>query len=130
MQPGRPPLLFFVLFLRLPISIELAARRPVGSAGGTTRVEFTAELRLGLAGKIEPARPSADQVWALAALDANGREAARSRATTFGYYRLDGLPPGRYTVVLRRPGGTQIAEIPVELTNAFLFNQDLSAPSP
>ena len=98
--------------------------------GGTTRVGFSASLRLGVAGRIDPARPGADSLWTVQARDMDGEARGSGTATAFGYFRIDGLPPGRSTLVLRAEDGTEVATRELELADRFLFEQNLDSNKP
>ena len=48
----------------------------------------------------------------------------------FRDFRIDGLPPGRYTLVLRAEDGTEVATRDLELADRFLFEQNLDSNKP
>ena len=89
-------------------------------AGVTTTVDFRVQLRLGFAGRLTRAGKPVSNA-PIEVLDAAGRIVARGDSDAWGYYRVDGLPPGSYT--LRADG----AQITVTLTRRFLFGQNLDA---
>ena len=60
---------------------------------------------------------------AVAVLDAKGTLVGKAVTDQWGYYRIDGLPPGSYSC--RSDGVTRN----VTLTRSFLFQQNLAAPA-
>jgi hypothetical protein len=92
-------------------------------AGIVTPVMFPMELRLGIAGRVRgtDGAPAADRD--LAVEDAAGRVVAQGRTDVWGYYRIDGLSPGRYR--LRLVGDATSPATWIELERDFLFGIDL-----
>ncbi|MBL8301054.1 MAG: hypothetical protein JNN30_22150 [Rhodanobacteraceae bacterium] len=106
----------------LPIELNPAdtARNVEVRAGSSTPLEFTLHVQLGCAG--------------FAGIDAAGlsvrvldgeRTAATTRVSSIGYYRIDGLAPGRYRLQLVDGSGNTAVERELILDNRFLFQQDL-----
>ena len=91
-------------------------------AGVTTTADFHVMLRLGFAGRVTRAGTPLPGA-AVEVLDAKGDVAAKTTTDTWGYYRVDALPPGSYTV--RAEGASRS----VTLTRSFLFQQNLAAPA-
>ncbi len=108
----------------LPIDLQPAAQHPWVQvrAGSTTSVNFKLLLRLGFAGQVTVAGKG-DPDFPVEVLDSQGKTITQTITDTWGYYRIDGLPPGRYTV---RAKGTQRT---VTLTRQFLFEQNLALPA-
>lgn len=106
----------------LPIELNPAdaTRNVEVRAGSTTPLEFSLSTRLGCAGFAGTESAG----LAVRALDGE-REVASGRVNTIGYYRLDGLAPGRYRVQLVAADGRIVAERTITLDGAFLFQQDL-----
>lgn len=57
----------------------------------------------------------------LIAIDTDGLQAGIATTDDFGYYCIDNLPPGIYTARL----DSSQPEIRIELTDNYLFEQDL-----
>ncbi|MCK9366374.1 MAG: carboxypeptidase regulatory-like domain-containing protein [Metallibacterium scheffleri] len=88
-------------------------------AGVTTTADFHVLLRLGFAGRVtREGQPLANV--AIEILDAQGKAVKTLSSDQWGYYRVDGLPPGTYT--LRADGASRS----VTLQRAFLYQQDLA----
>ena len=88
-------------------------------AGVTTTADFHVSLRLGFAGRVtRDGQPLANV--AIEILDAQGKAVKTLSSDQWGYYRVDDLPPGTYTV---RADGTSRS---VTLQRAFLYQQDLA----
>ncbi len=113
------------------LPIELATVSPSRwvevRAGGITTLDLDAGVRLGFAGRIAGESASGLSVEVR---DEAGAVVAEPPLNAFGYYRVDGLAPGRYSVALVRSDGTQVALLVVDLTDGFRFDQNLTLPSP
>ncbi len=108
----------------MPIDLVPGRRAPWVQvrAGVTTQADFSVHLRLGFAGRLTRAGlPLANQ--SIAIFDASGKRVGQVDSDQWGYFRIDGLPPGSYTA--RAAGGSR----QVTLTNAFLFQQNLDLPA-
>jgi hypothetical protein len=93
--------------------------------GATTRVEFRVGLRLGAAGRLLHADGTPAEGGEVRVLDGEGRVRARATASAFGYYRVDGLPPGSYSLVWLDEAGRIRAGRRLDLSDTFVFAQDL-----
>lgn len=111
----------------LPIDLNPAdaSRNVEVRAGSTTPLEFALDVSLGCAGFA--GREAAG--WAVVAVAADGKEIARGAVNAIGYYRLDGIRPGRYELQLLNTAGAVAARRPLALDTAFQFQQDFTAPS-
>ena len=88
-------------------------------AGVTTTADFHVSLRLGFAGRVtRDGQPLANV--AIEILDAQGKVVKTLSSDQWGYYRVDDLPSGTYTV--RADGASRS----VTLQRAFLYQQDLA----
>lgn len=97
------------------------------SAGAVSRVDFATELRLGFAGQVQGAGGCGLAEQALEILDSAGTVVAVLRSNRFGFYRVDGLAPGRYQVRLSSAAKAHSkAHTMVELRNSFVFGQTIS----
>ncbi len=116
---------------RLPIELSGSevSRNVEVRAGATTRADFHLELRLGCGGRVlgygDPER------LAVAALDGAGKLAARVGVSRNGFFRIDGLKPGRYRLELRKAAtGAAIASQDVEIIDRFVFGRNFVAAHP
>lgn len=105
----------------LPIDLQPPARQPLVEvrSGATTRADFTMQLRLGMAGKLTGASGRAIGSAVVRVLDANGQLVASVHSNALGYYRVDQLAPGTYTV----QSGQSRRQ--VRLDRRFIYGQDL-----
>ena len=88
-------------------------------AGVTTTADFHVSLRLGFAGRLTRAgQPLVNAP--IEVIDAQGKVVKKIDSDQWGYYRVDDLPPGTYTV--RADGASRS----VTLRRAFLYQQDLA----
>lgn len=94
------------------------------SQGAVTRVDFTATVRYGAAGRVVDAagRPLADVD--VRVVDRSGLTVADVRTDAFGLYRVDGLPPGPYRIEV--DDAATVATREFEIADAFLFDVDVS----
>ena len=93
--------------------------------GAATRVPFTLEVSYAVAGKLVDRDGVALADRSIRILAAGGEQHAVVRTDTFGTYRADGLPPGRYRAVLGNDGTTAVDFL---ITDEFLFGVDITAP--
>ncbi|GAB4185676.1 MAG: hypothetical protein Tsb002_09660 [Wenzhouxiangellaceae bacterium] len=93
------------------------------AAGAASFVRFETDVLLGFAGRLTNSAGCPLAAVALEVLDDQGHRLQQTRTSSFGYYRVDQLPPGRYTV---RPVNSPEQRRAVDLRDNFLFNQDLS----
>ncbi|MEO0510534.1 MAG: carboxypeptidase-like regulatory domain-containing protein [Verrucomicrobiota bacterium] len=95
--------------------------------GASTSVNLEVTLLLGVAGSILGYTPSdMERDLSVIILDQGGKFVASSRLTRFGYWRIDGLPPGEYTATLVESEGRKIQEQAIKLVDKFLFRQDFT----
>ena len=93
------------------------------SAGAVTRVNYLTELRLGFAGQVQGQGGCGLPATALEVLDSAGDMVARVLTNQFGFYRVDGLAPGRYRI---RIGAAPDTAVWVQLSNDFAFGQNIN----
>lgn len=115
--------------LPIELSIDSDGYWAEVASGAATSVDFRVELRLGVAGRVRVAADVPLDRLAVAVLDAAGRRLRAIAPNAFGYYRVDGLAPGRYRLVLERDG-VELARREVVLDADFLFGQDLTFDAP
>jgi hypothetical protein len=113
---------------KLPMEYRPAdrARRVEVRSGAATRIDFGLELRLGFAGRALHADGTPAPALAIGVLDPAGNGVANTLTDAWGYYRIDGLPPGRYRV----QGAAAVAPRDVLLEGKFVFGVDLDARNP
>lgn len=92
-------------------------------AGVVTPMQFPIVLRLGFAGRVRGTDGVPSVERELVVEDATGATVAHARTDAWGYYRVDGLAPGRYRV--RAASGESMPATWVELRSVFLFGIDL-----
>jgi hypothetical protein len=118
------------------LPIELVARlRSVNaevSGAAVTRVDFIVRPEFGVAGRVRDAAGTPVAGLEVEVLDDSGSVVSRTRSDRYGLFRIDGLAIGRY---LLRPAPFGIAGLdaaaaarPVQITDDFLFDQDLTLP--
>ncbi len=93
------------------------------SAGAVSRVRFVTELRLGFAGQVQGRGDCGMPATALDVLDSAGDMVTRVLTNQFGFYRVDGLAPGRYRI---RIGAAPETAVSVQLSNDFAFGQNIN----
>jgi len=92
-------------------------------AGVVTPVQFPLDLRLGFAGRVRNVDGTPAAQRELVVENTAGASVAHLRTDAWGYYRVDGLAPGRYR--LRVAGDSSLPATWVELRTAFVFGIDL-----
>lgn len=120
------------------LPLELASRGDAFwaevAAGAVTSVDFRIELRLGAAGRIQVAAGALPAGARVEAVAAAGQVAASAAVDDYGWYRMDGLVPGPYTLRLVGADGTLLGQRDLLLTDQFVFGQDFTiapaAPAP
>ncbi len=99
------------------------------AAGASTTVDFRADLLLGAAGRITSrAAIDADRL-AVVVIDETGQTRQQVRPNDFGYYRVDGLAPGRYRLRTLLDG-REVSDLPLVLDSEFLFHQNVILDPP
>lgn len=112
---------------KLPLEYQPSdpVRRVQVRAGAVTRLDFAIALRLGFAGRVSGPDGAGRAELALEVHDAEGKRVAQGRSDAWGYYRFDGLPPGRYRV--QSADGAVQREVVLE--RSFVFDVNLSVRS-
>ena len=93
------------------------------AAGATTSVNFGVELLLGAAGRVTDHSGHAVAGVTITLHDAKGQLRGSVETNAFGYWRVDGLPPGRYSAQIEH-NGQVLARRTVVLDEEFVFGQD------
>jgi len=101
-------------------------RRVQVKSGAVTQLDFAIALRLGFAGRITLDGNPAKTPVEVSVSNETGTVVATSKADAWGYYRVDGIAPGRYSVAARTEAEHRGAEIHIELKDRFLFGQNLA----
>lgn len=114
----------------LPIELNPVRKRFVVevASGSATRVDFNVKPEFGLAGRVTNLLGEAVPDLRLVLADASGLIVATALSDRFGLFRMDGVPPGGYTLrALSVDDGrdTPVAQREVLVQNDFLFDQDL-----
>lgn len=103
------------------------------ASAAVTRVDFAVIPEFGIAGRLTDTAGRALPNLGIETLDSTGAVVGRARSDRFGYYRLDGLPPGLYTLQLAPAELSGLAEprprTSFEIRNDFLFGIHLCIPS-
>lgn len=112
--------------LPIEFSVHEPPRRVEVRAGSLTRVDFSLDLRLGMAGQLRDAagKPLGDTE--IQVVDAEKTIQGRARSNGYGYFRIDGVAPGRYQLRAVTADGTLLAQKEVVLYDRFLFGQELN----
>ncbi len=115
------------------LPLELVPRRlalfaEVASAA-VTRVDFEVIPEFGIAGRLTTKGQPLPEVF-LQVVDSAGNVVGRGRSDRFGYYRIDRLPPGRYTLRVALGELDVVDELECigrsfEILDDFLFGVDL-----
>jgi hypothetical protein len=102
------------------------------AASAVTRVDFIVKVRYGLAGKISAAQGEPVAEARVIAIDANGETAGSGRSSQFGYYRIDNLATGEYTLNVTHVEGRLLPEprpsIKIRIERDYIFGQDIVIP--
>jgi len=93
------------------------------AAGATTSVNFGVELLLGAAGRVTDHSGHAVAGVTITLHDAEGQLRGSVETNAFGFWRIDGLPPGRYSAQIEH-NGQVLARRTVVLDEEFVFGQD------
>ena len=114
----------------LPIEYVPVKPRQLVEVGraAVTRADFLVRMEFGASGQVTDPDGAAMGGVLVVALDAAGGEVGRGNTGQFGYFRIDSLAPGTYTLEVRveAPDGDRVAgERQVVITDDFLFDQNL-----
>lgn len=96
-------------------------------AGAATEVPLVLEARYAIAGRVRNVDGDNVQGQQLTILNEAGRKVGMAYTDQYGLYRADSLAPGKYYVIAEE-NGERLSAIEVEITDAFLFEQDLLVP--
>lgn len=102
-----------------PLAVEVAP-------GAVTRADLVVTPTYGIAGRVTDAGGIAVRGVSVELVDEHGRSLAGDTTDRFGLFRIDGVTPGTYT--LRAAVSGRTVSRPVQVTNDFLFGQDLRLP--
>lgn len=92
-----------------------------------TEMPLMLEVRYSFAGRVRDSEGKNVANQRLVVLDSNGEKVAELYTDQFGLYRSDNLPPGYYRVAAMT-GSEELTSIKVEISDAYLFEQDLQLP--
>ena len=119
---------------RLPIELQPVRVSLIAEvvSGAVTRADFMVRPEFGLAGRITAADGSRLGGVEIELIDVAGATAGTGFSDEYGLFRIDGLPPGTYTLRVAPGQFPEIVEpLPerqVVVTDDFLFDQDLVLP--
>ena len=85
------------------------------------------EVKYSFAGRVRDSQGNNVENQRLLVLDSTNEKVAELYTDQFGLYRSDNLPPGNYRVVATS-GSEELASINVEISDSYLFEQDLLLP--
>ncbi|MGY4877379.1 carboxypeptidase regulatory-like domain-containing protein [Vreelandella aquamarina] len=95
--------------------------------GATTALHFDVDLEYGVAGQVSRSDGKPVQTIQVALTSSPSGFHKTTWTDQFGYYRMDGVPPGQYTLSVV---GHSSAARDVSVVNDFVFGQDLSFSEP
>jgi len=95
--------------------------------GAVTSVTFVTTAEYGVAGRVLSPVGEAIAEATVVALDAKAIEVGRAKSNGFGYYRIDGLRRGDYSVVRLDENGTHSAAQSFSITSDFVFDVHLKS---
>lgn len=112
----------------LPIELvpDNKTYRVLVGASAISSVSFSLHKEFGIAGHVEfdTGRPLSNAT--LSVFNDKGMFVAYFRTDQFGYYRIDGLLPGRYEVfAINTRGQSYMNSLTVEIKEDFLFDQNM-----
>ena len=96
-------------------------------AAAATEVPLMLEARYAIAGRVRNVDGENMVGLQLSILNDNGRKVGEAYTDQYGLYRADSLAPGQYYVIAEE-NGERLSAIEVEITDSFLFEQDLLVP--
>ena len=100
--------------------------------GAVTRVDFAVHPEYGIAGRLTDAAGRRLSDRRIEVIGTDGNLIGATTTDRFGLYRIDGLPAGAYTIRVAGAGEPDgepaLVERRTELTDDFLFGQDLVLP--
>lgn len=96
------------------------------AASAFTEVNFEVVARYGIAGKVTSNNDQAITGASVVLTSKDGLSTYESTTNTFGFYRIDQIPPGDYTLTASQSLGKTTPVRQVLITNDYLFGQDLS----
>ncbi len=112
---------------KLPLELNIARKSVKAEVrnGSVTEVNFPVYAEYGVAGCLSDSRGNGVPRSELEIIDASGKPVGHVITDQFGYYRVDGLRPGKYTVKTTGSGTAQ--EKTFTITNDFIFEVNLTA---
>jgi hypothetical protein len=96
-------------------------------AAAATEVPLLLEARYAIAGRVRNVAGDNVVGLQLSVLNDSGRKVGEAYTDQYGLYRADSLAPGKYYVIAEE-NGERLSAIEVEVTDSFLFEQDLLVP--
>jgi hypothetical protein len=113
--------------LPIELSISKVQKKIEVKPCSVTSIEIPVYVQYGVAGKIHCEEKEYKTVKVSVVSEKDGLVAAQKAVNEFGYYRFDGLKPGKYTVKAEKTadGGAIATQRDIEIRDCFLFGVDL-----
>ena len=113
---------------KLPLELNVARKSVKAEVrnGAVTEVNIPVYAEYGVAGCLKDFQGKGISGIVLEVADPSGTAAGSVTTDQFGYYRIDGLKPGTYTI--RTLGTGKTKERSFTIKNDFLFDIDLTLP--
>jgi hypothetical protein len=119
---------------KLPIELTVPKSTLVAevASSAVTRLDFTARAEYGMAGRVTDTLGNPVANLRLDLMNPEGKRVLAGWTDEFGLYRLDGVPIGKYTLLVppQVPVNTkeELPQIQVEIRNGFVYDQNLQLP--
>jgi hypothetical protein len=115
---------------KLPLELNVARKSLKAEVrnGAVTEVNFPVYAEYGMAGRVTDHSGSGQADALITVRDIEGKTAATTFTNAFGYYRIDGLRPGNYTVdaAESETGSGKTAPREVSIKDDYLFEINFS----
>ncbi len=112
---------------KLPLEHVAKKRTIIASVapGAVTSMTFDTVVLYGAAGQVVDKAGNALAGFAVVVQDTAGKVVGESETNTFGYYRVDNLPPGSYRLAVRDAEGRRLASRNFIVASDYAFEVDL-----
>lgn len=118
----------------LPIELAISKTSLVAevASSGVTRVDFPVRAEYGVAGKVTDTSGQPLTEVRVELVTNTGKRVLSSTTDSFGLYRLDGVPVGKYILQVSPLDAlnsrNNLPKRQVEINNKFVYNQNLQLP--
>ncbi|BAZ37208.1 hypothetical protein NIES4101_31290 [Calothrix sp. NIES-4101] len=119
---------------KLPIELTVSKGSVVAevASSAVTRLDFTARAEYGMAGRVTDTIGTPVANLRLDLINTEGKRVLAAWTDEFGLYRLDGVPIGKYTLLIPPQvpvnSNEELPKIQVEIRNQFVYEQNLQLP--